>query len=214
MFPVRREKNWYIIVSGAPSPGREGKNMKKIICMIAVALLLTGCASGNGVGFGTQQTSSPSPEVIEVTSITPTPEITLTPSPTPTATPSPTPRLYGRLSTLTLKEAIDALISAGADITNIVEYDAAAVAGSAVGKLEAYTQRIDFTLNGKVDCVAETYASTDAATARAEYYTRISETAAIGAYVYQFDMTVIRVKKTATPDEAEAFKQILVQVDQ
>lgn len=195
-------------------PGREGKNMKKIICIFAVLLLLTGCASENGIGFGAQQTSSPSPEVVEVTSITATPEVTLTPAPTPTATPSPTPRLYGRLSSMTLKEDIDELIKAGADITDIVEYDAAAVANSATGKLEAYTQRIDFTLNGTIDCVAEAYASTDAATARADYYTRISETAAIGAYIYQFDMTVIRVKKTATPEEAEAFKQLLVQVDQ
>lgn len=187
--------------------------MKKIICSIAVLLLLTGCASENGVGFGAQQTT-PSPEVVEVTSITATPEVTLTPAPTPTATPSPTPRLYGRLSSMTLKEDIDELIKAGADITNIVEYDAAAVANSATGKLEAYTQRIDFTLNGAFDCVAEAYASTDAATARADYYNRISETAAIGAYVYQFDMTVIRVKKTATPEEAEAFHQLLVQVDQ
>ncbi|MBA4348104.1 MAG: hypothetical protein C0413_04560 [Clostridiales bacterium] len=188
--------------------------MKKIICILAVMLLLTGCAAGNGIGFDKLQSSSPAPEVVEMTSVTATPVVTFTPSPTPSATPSPTPRLYGRLSSMTLKESIDELISLGADITNIVEYDEAAAANSAMGKLEAYTQRIDFTLNGKVDCVAETYDSVDAATARADYYTRISETAAIGAYIYQFDMTVIRIKKTATPEEAEIFRQLLVQVDQ
>ena len=188
--------------------------MKKIICIIAVMLLLTGCAAGNGVGFDAQQSSSPTPEVVEMISITATPDITLAPSPTPVATPSPTPRLYGRLSTMTLQESLDELISLGADITNIVAYDEAAAANSASGKLEAYTQRSDFTLNGKFDCIAETYGSVDAATARTDYYTRIGETAAIGAYIYQFDMTVIRIKKTATPEEAEAFHQLLVQVDQ
>ena len=187
--------------------------MKKIICIIAVALLLTGCATENGVGFGTQQ-STPTPEVVEMTTVTETPVVTLTPSPTPVATPSPTPRLYGRLSSMTLQESIDELVGLGTDITNVVAYDEAAAANSASGKLEAYTQRIDFTLNGTIDCVAEMYGSVDAATARAEYYTRISETAAIGAYVYQFDMAVIRIKKTATPEEAEAFHQLLVQVDQ
>ena len=188
--------------------------MKKLICIFAVMLLLTGCSAVNGVGFNAQTSGSPSPDVVEVESFTPTPEVTPVPTPEPTATPSPTPRLYGRLSTMTLKESTDELIKLGADITNIVEYDEAAAAKSASGKLEAYTQRIDFTLNGAFDCVAEAYASTDAATARADYYNRISETAAIGAYVYQFDMTVIRVKKTATPEEAEAFHQLLVQVDQ
>ncbi len=188
--------------------------MKRIICIIAVALLLSGCTAGNSVGFGALQSGSPSPEVVEVDSVTTPPEITPTPIPTPTATPSPAPRLYGRLSTMTLKESIDELIGLGADITNVVEYDEAAVANSAQGKLEAYTQRIDFTLNGKVDCVVETYASVDAATARADYYSRISKTAAIGAYVYQFDMTVFRIKMTASLEEAESFKQFLVQVDQ
>jgi len=188
--------------------------MKKIICILAVMLLLTGCAAENGIGFGALQSNSPTPEVVEMTTVTETPVATLTPSPTPVATPSPTPRLYGRLSSMTLQESIDELISLGADISNIVAYDEAAVANSASGKLEAYTQRTDFTLNGQIDCIAETYGSVDAATARTEYYTRISETAAIGAYIYQFDMTVIRVKKTATPEEAEAFHQLLVQVDQ
>lgn len=188
--------------------------MKKIICIAAVLLLLTGCATENSVGFGALESNSPSPEVVEVTSISPTPGDTATPVPTPTATPSPTPRLYGQLSTLTLKESIDALVALGADISDIVEYDETAVANSALGKLEAYTQRIDFKLNGTVDCVAETYASVDAATARADYYSRISETAAIGAYVYRFDMTVFRIKETATLEEAEAFNQFLMQVDQ
>jgi len=188
--------------------------MKRIICILAVLLLLTGCAAENGIGFGTSQSASPTPEVVEMTTVTATPVVTLTPAPTPSPTPSPTPRLYGRLSSMTLQESIDELISLGADITNIVAYDEAAAANSASGKLEAYTQRIDFTLNGKIDCVAETYGSVDAATARTEYYTRISETAAIGAYIYQFDMTVVRIKKTATPEEAEAFHQLLVQVDQ
>jgi len=188
--------------------------MKKIICILAVMLLLTGCAAENGISFGALQSNSPTPEVVEMTTVTETPVATLTPSPTPVATPSPTPRLYGRLSSMTLQESIDELISLGADISNIVAYDEAAVANSASGKLEAYTQRTDFTLNGKIDCIAETYGSVDAATARTEYYTRISETASIGAYIYQFDMTVFRVKKTATPEEAEAFHQLLVQVDQ
>lgn len=188
--------------------------MKKIICILAAILLLTGCAEGTGVGIGSLQSNSPTPEVVEMTSITEAPTATPAPTPTPTAEPTPTPRLYGRLSSLTLKESIDELVGFGADISNIVEYDEAAAASSALGKLEPYTQRVDFTLNGSIDCVAEIYGSVDAATARADYYTRISETAAIGAYVYQFDMAVIRVKKTATPDEAEAFRQLLVQVDQ
>lgn len=188
--------------------------MKKIVCIIAVALLLTGCSAGNTVGFGASLSGTPSPEVVEVDSVSTTPEITPTPVPTPTVTPTPTPRLYGRLSTITLKESIDELISLGADITNVVEYDETAVANSALGKLEAYTQRIDFTLNGTVDCVAETYASVDAAKARADYYSRISETATIGAYVYRFDMTIFRIKETATLEEAEAFNQFLVQVNQ
>jgi hypothetical protein len=191
----------------------EDENLKKIVCIIAVMLLLTGCSAGNGVGISAQK-ASPSPEIIEIDSITPTPVITPVPTPSPSPTPSPTPRLYGRLSTMTLKESIDELVKTGADISNIVEYDEASAAKSASGKLEAYTQRIDFTLNGKIDCVAETYGSVDAATARTEYYTRVSETAAIGAYIYQFDMTVIRVKKTATPEEAEAFNNLLTQVNQ
>lgn len=189
--------------------------MKKIICALAVLFLLSGCAPQNAVGFGTSSSISPSPDAIVMSNITPTPGITLTPSPTPEATPSPTPRLYGRLSTLSLKESIDELISLGADISNVIEYDDAAVASSALGKLEAYTQRIDFTLNGKADCVAETYATVDAATARAEYYSRISDTAGVvGAYVYRFDMTVIRIKETASLAEAEAFNELLIQVNQ
>ena len=118
------------------------------------------------------------------------------------------------VSTMTLKESTDELIKLGADITNIVEYDEAAAAKSASGKLEAYTQRIDFTLNGKHDCIAEAFASVDAATARAEYYSRISETATIGAYVYRHDLVVYRIKETASLEEAEAFNQLLTQVDQ
>jgi hypothetical protein len=113
-----------------------------------------------------------------------------------------------------LKESIDELISLGADITNVVEYDEAAAASSALGKLPAYTQRIDFTLNGTVDCIAEVYATVDDATARADYYARISETAAIGAYVYRYDMAVFRIKETATLEEADVFNQLLVQVNQ
>lgn len=188
--------------------------MKKIICILAVMLLLTGCAAGDGVGIGSLQSNSPTPEVVEMTSVTPEPTATPVPTPTPTEVPTPTPRLFGRLSSLTLMETIDELVSFGADISDIVEYDEAAAANSATGKLEPYTQRVDFTLNGSIDCVAETYDNIVAATARAEYYTRISETAAIGAYIYQFDKAVIRVKKTATPEEAEIFRQLLVQVDQ
>ena len=194
--------------------------MKKIVCVIAVLFLLTGCSAGNGVGFSAQQpnSTSTSPDVVEMSVATPGPAVTPTqeptPIPTPDPTPSPTPRLYGQLSTLTLKESIDALINLGADITNIVEYDEAAAASSATGKLPAYTQRIDFTLNGKVDCVAEVYATVDDATARADYYVRVSETAAIGAYVYRYDMAVFRVKETATLEEADAFNQLLVQVNQ
>lgn len=188
--------------------------MKKIICILAVMLLLTGCAAGDGVGIGSLQSNSPTPEVVEMTSVTPEPTATPVPTPTPTEVPTPTPRLFGRLSSLTLMEAIDELVSYGADISDVVEYDEAAAANSATGKLEPYTQRVDFTLNGSIDCVAETYDNIVAATARAEYYTRISETAAIGAYIYQLDKAVIRVKKTATPEEAEIFRQLLVQVDQ
>ena len=188
--------------------------MKKIICVIAVMFLLVGCSNGNSIGFSALQSNSPSPGVDETSDVTPTAVITPTPVPTPTSTPSPTPRLYGRLSTMTLKESIDELISLRADITNVVEYDEVAAANSALGKLPAYTQRIDFTLNGKVDCVAEAYASVDDATARANYYSRISETAPIGAYVYRYDMVVFRIKQTATFEEAEAFSQLLVQVNQ
>lgn len=177
-------------------------------------LLLVGCSSGNAVGFGVLQSSSPSPDVVEVSNVTQAPVITPTQAPTPTPTPSPTPRLYGRLSTMTLKESINELIGLGADITNVVEYDEAAAASSALGKLPAYTQRIDFTLNGKVDCIAEVYSDVDAATARADYYSRISATASIGAYVYQYDMAIFRVKQTATLEEAEALNQLLVQVNQ
>ena len=192
--------------------------MKKIVCVIAVLFLLTGCSAGNGAGFSALQANSPSPDVVEVSVATPDPAATTatpvaTPTPTLAPTPSPTPRLYGQLSTLTLKESIDALINLGADITNIVEYDEAAAANSAMGKLAPYTQRIDFTLNGKVDCVAEVYATVEDATARGDYYARISETAAIGAYVYRYDMAVFRVKETATLEEADAFNQLLVQVN-
>lgn len=188
--------------------------MKKIVSIFAVLLLLTGCSANNGIGFDAQSTSSPSPEVVEIESITPTPEITPVLTPPPTPTPSPTPRLYGRLSTMPLKDSIDELIKLGADITNIVEYDEADAANSASGKLEAYTQRIDFTLNGKQDCIIEAFASVDAATVRAEYYSRVSETAAVGCYVYRYDMVVLRIKDTATPEEAEAFNQLLTQADQ
>lgn len=190
--------------------------MKKIVCIIAVMFLLVGCSNGNGVGFSALQSNSPTPDVVEVTDVTQTSAITPTqvPTPTLTPTPSPTPRLYGRLSTMTLKESIDELISLGADITNVVEYDEAAAASSALGKLPAYTQRIDFTLNGTVDCIAEVYATVDDATARADYYARISETAAIGAYVYRYDMAVFRIKETATLEEADVFNQLLVQVNQ
>jgi hypothetical protein len=193
---------------------KEDENLKKIICIIAVTLLLTGCSAGNGIGFNALKANSPTPEIVEIESITPTPEITPVQTPTPSPTPSPTPRLYGRLSTMTLKESIDELIKLGADITNIVEYDEAAAAKSAAGKLEAYTQRIDFTLNGKHDCIVEAFASVDAATARADYYSRISDTAAIGCYVYRHDMVVFRIKATATLEEAEAFNTLLTQVDQ
>jgi len=193
---------------------KEGTNLKKIICIIAVMFLLVGCSDGNAVGFSALQSNSSSPDVVELSDVTPTPVITPTPVPTPTPTPSPTPRLYGRLSMMTLKESIDALISLGADITNVVEYDEAAAASSAMGKLPAYTQRIDFTLNGKVDCIAEVYENVDAATARTDYYSRISETATIGAYVYQYDMAVIRIKQTASLEEAETFNQLLLQVNQ
>lgn len=188
--------------------------MKKIVCIIAAMLLLTGCSAGSGIGFGAQSESTPSPEVVEIESISPTPEITPVQTPSPSPTPSPTPRLYGRLSTMTLKESIDELIGLGADITNIVEYDEAAAANSAIGKLEAYTQRIDFTLNGSQDCIVEAFASVDAAIARADYYSRISDTAAIGCYVYRHDMVVLRIKDTASLLEAEAFNTLLTQVDQ
>ena len=188
--------------------------MKKLIGILAVMLLLTGCSAENGIGFSAAKANSPTPEIVEIESFTPTPEVTPVQTPTPSPTPSPTPRLYGRLSTMTLKESTDELIKLGADITNIVEYDEAAAAKSASGKLEAYTQRIDFTLNGKHDCIAEAFASVDAATARAEYYSRISETATIGAYVYRHDLVVYRIKETASLEEAEAFNQLLTQVDQ
>ena len=188
--------------------------MKKLIGILAVMLLLTGCSAENGIGFSALKANSPSPEVVEVESFTPTPVVTPVQTPTPSPTPSPTPRLYGRLSTMPLKESTDELIKLGADITNIVEYDEAAAAKSALGKLEPYTQRIDFTLNGKYDCIVEAYASVDAATARAEYYSRISETATIGAYVYRHDMVVYRIKETASLEEAEAFNKLLTQVDQ
>ena len=188
--------------------------MKKIVSILAVMLLLTGCSANNGIGFGAQSATSPSPEIVEIESISPTPEITpvLTPSPSPT--PSPTPRLYGRLSTMTLKESIDELIKLGADITNIVEYDETAATNSSSGKLEPYTQRIDFTLNGAYDCIVEAFASVDAATVRAEYYSRVSETAAVGCYVYRHDLVVYRIKDTAKLEEAEAFNALLTQVDQ
>ena len=188
--------------------------MKKLIGILAAMLLLTGCSAENGIGFSAVKANSPTPEIVEVESFTPTPEVTPVQTPTPSPTPSPTPRLYGRLSTMTLKESTDELIKLGADITNIVEYDEAAAAKSASGKLEAYTQRIDFTLNGKHDCIVEAFASVDAATARAEYYSRISETATIGAYVYRHDLVVYRIKETASLEEAEAFNQLLTQVDQ
>ena len=138
--------------------------MKKLIGILAVMLLLTGCSAENGIGFSAVKANSPTPEIVEVESFTPTPEVTPVQTPTPSPTPSPTPRLYGRLSTMTLKESTDELIKLGADITNIVEYDEAAAAKSASGKLKAYTQRIDFTLNGKHDCIVEAFASVDAAT--------------------------------------------------
>ena len=177
-------------------------------------LLLTGCSAQNGIGFSALKANSPSPEVVEVESFTPAPVVTPVQTPTPNPTPSPTPRLYGRLSTIPLKDSTDELIKLGADITNIVEYDEADAANSASGKLEAYTQRIDFTLNGKQDCIIEAFASVDAATVRAEYYSRVSETAAVGCYVYRYDMVVLRIKDTATPEEAEAFNQLLTQADQ
>ena len=187
--------------------------MKKIVSILAVMLLLTGCSANNGIGFGAQSATSPSPEIVEIESISPTPEITpvLTPSPSPT--PSPTPRLYGRLSTMTLKESIDELIKLGADITNIVEYDETAASNSSSGKLEPYTQRIDFTLNGAYDCIVEAFASVDAATVRAEYYSRVSETAAVGCYVYRHDLVVYRIKDTAKLEEAEAFNALLTQIN-
>ncbi len=190
--------------------------MKKIICIVAVLLLLVGCAPQGGTEPVTIQTDDPSPDaVIEVSDETPTPEVTPAPTPEPTATPSPTPRLYGRLSTLTLNEVIDELITLGADITNVVEYDETSAANSAYGSLEAYTQRVDFTLNGAYDCIAEAFASVDAATARADYYARISTDASIiGCYVYQYDLTVFRIKETAPLADAEAFVQLLLQVNQ
>ena len=99
--------------------------MKKIICILAVMLLLTGCAAGDGVGIGSLQSNSPTPEVVEMTSVTPEPTATPVPTPTPTEVPTPTPRLFGRLSSLTLMEAIDELVSYGADISDVVEYDEA-----------------------------------------------------------------------------------------
>ena len=190
--------------------------MKKIICIVAVLLLLAGCAPQGGTEPVTIQTDDPSPDaVIEVSDETPTPEVTPAPTPEPTATPSPTPRLYGRLSTLTLNEVVDELITLGADITNVVEYDETSAANSAYGSLEAYTQRVDFTLNGAYDCIAEAFASVDAATARADYYARISTDASIiGCYVYQYDLTVFRIKETAPLADAEAFVQLLLQVNQ
>ena len=188
--------------------------MKKLIGILAAMLLLTGCSAQNGIGFSATKANSPSPEIVEVESYSPTPAITPVQTPTASPTPSPTPRLYGRLSTMPLKDSIDEVIKLGADITNIVEYDEAAAAKSASGKLEAYTQRIDFTLNGKHDCIVEAYASVEAATARAEYYSRISETASIGAYVYRHDLVVYLIKETASLDEAEAFDKLLMQVDQ
>ena len=216
MFGRTREFTWRkkpLVIFIEPQ-NKEDENLKKIVCIVAAMLLLTGCSASNGIGFSAQKETSPSPEVVEIESISPTPEITpvLTPSPSPT--PSPTPRLYGRLSTMTLKESIDELIKLGADITNIVEYDEAAAAESASGKLEAFTQRIDFTLNGKYDCIAEAFASVDAATVRAEYYSRISDTAAVGCYVYRHDLVVVRIKDTAKLEEAEAFNALLTQVDQ
>ncbi len=190
--------------------------MKKVICILAVLLFLTGCAAQDAADTDTSQTDGSSADaVVEVSKITPTPFETPAPTPEPTATPSPTPRLYGRLSTLTLKEGIDELIALGTDITDIVEYDEASVANSSFGSLEAYTQRIDFMLNGKYDCIAEAYESVDAATARADYYARISTGASIiGCYVYQYDLTVFRIKETAPLADTEAFAQLLAQVNQ
>ncbi|MEZ4508659.1 MAG: hypothetical protein R2881_03120 [Eubacteriales bacterium] len=108
-----------------------------------------------------------------MTSVTPEPTATPVPTPTPgLEVPTPTPRLYGRLSSLTLMEAIDELVSYGADITDVVEYDEAA-AVLAVGKL-IRTRSVDFTLNGSIDCVAETYDNIVAATARAQNTIRAS----------------------------------------
>jgi hypothetical protein len=180
------------------------------IVAVIVIFLLSGCASidttsieqaaykeGYAAGFSDG-----------VASVTPTP------APTPTPIPTPTPYPYGRLSTLTAMAAVNELIDHGADITNIIEYDENTDPNEQLGRPNCYTQKVNFTFNGKYEGTVEIFEDIEDATARAEYIETISASApAIGYYVFQHDLAVFRLELNVLPSDADAFDSILDELD-
>jgi len=185
--------------------------MKKIIAItIIAALLLCGCASvdTDAIEQAAYQEGYDAGFVDGVASVTPTPV------PTPTPEPTPTPYPYGRLSTISAMDAVNELIENGVDITKIIEYDEETDPNGQIGQPNGYTQKVNFTFNGKYEGTVEVFENIDDATARAEYIEAISASApVIGYYVYQRDLAVFRLELSVAQSDAEAFEAVLDSLD-
>jgi|GEM_PF-879186 len=128
--------------------------------------------------------------------------------------PVPTPSPSSRLPASSAMNAVNELIENGADITNAIEYDEETDPDELLGQPNSYTQKVNFTFNGKYEGTVEVFANIDDAAARAEYIETISASApSIGYYVYQRDLAVFRLELSVTPSDAEAFEAALGSID-
>ena len=110
--------------------------------------------------------------------------------------------------------AVNELIENGVDITNVVEYNEETDPNELLGQPNGYTQKVNFTFNGKYEGTVEVFANIDDATARAEYIEKISASApVIGYYVYQRDLAVFRLELSVAQSDAEAFEAVLDSLD-
>jgi len=106
--------------------------------------------------------------------------------------------------------SVKELISRGADITEIIEYNEDTDPNELLGRPHGYTEKVNFTFNGRYEGTVEVFQDEADATSRATYIETISaQLPAIGYYVYQHGSFVFRLEYKVKPSDAEAFAMLL-----
>lgn len=106
--------------------------------------------------------------------------------------------------------SVKELISMGADITEIIEYNEDTDPNELLGRPHGYAEKVNFTFNGKYTGTVEIFKNEADATSRATYIETISaQLPSIGYYIYQHGSFVFRLEYKVKPSDAEAFAMLL-----